>query len=72
MTFVCRVAVISLGFVRSSLFMLKEESSNEMTDCTKKNTADVVEKRGYASVHVFSYGAFNLASKNVLNFLFYM
>lgn len=64
-TFVCREAVISVWFVRSSLFMLKEESSNEMKDCTK-NTASVVEKR---SVHVFIYGAyaFNLTSKNVLN-----
>lgn len=65
MTFVCREAVISVWFVRSSLFMLKEESSNEMKDCTK-NTASVVEKR---SVHGFIYGAyaFNLTSKNVLN-----
>lgn len=60
-TFVSREAVISVWFVRSSSFMLKEESFNEMKDCTK-NTASVVEKR---SVH--GAYAFNLTSKNVLN-----
>lgn len=53
MTFVCRVAVISLGFVRSSLFMLKEESSNEMTDCTKKNLLQMLLKREDMQVCMF-------------------